>query len=133
MSGKKYPAPMMMYSPDTPTQPIRRDVPQATQPTGGIRDRLLRALACQSPVRSPITDTRPAHPSRKAQQREPFAYDDIRARLYREICIAQEQKRFYEAIRLQYLTWLLEDGVVTPLGAVREAWFKPAYYQRHQS
>lgn len=140
-----------MFDPSLDTQPTieladcktiisRSSVVNETQPQMGIRQRLLQALAERLQEEGGQTATHAARTFPAKTPRtipvcnntaNPFTADYVRSRLIDCICDAQESKNFDEAIRLQHLTWHLEDGNMHPVHVVREAWLQPAAKRHH--
>lgn len=115
------------YSAENPTLAKEVRSIEATEPQLGIRARLLKALAQHHKAQDvgtvalyPLVDNAP---------HQPFNLDYILERLYHSICHEQEHKNFFEAIRLQHLAFLLEDGAISPVQVAREAWLRPASYR----
>ena len=56
----------------------------------------------------------------------PFNAAYVQERLNRGICEAQVNKNYNEAIRLQLLSWKMEDKEISPIEVARKAWLRPA-------
>jgi hypothetical protein len=137
-----------LLMPDTPTlllKPVSDDKAAKTKPD--LRQRVIRALNKRktetinkrTTTAMPVlnVDTQvfgqvergeaavPVNPIHDAPA-SPFSAAYVQERLNRSICEAQVNKNYNEAIRLQLLSWKMEDKEISRIEVARKAWLRPA-------